>query len=69
MRDHLHPRGAFSTTYALKDITYALELAADAGIGARGAALVREVLAATQEAGWGAEYFPVPRRTMVPPAG
>ncbi|WP_206542727.1 NAD-binding protein, partial [Sphingomonas endophytica] len=38
------PERAFSTEYALKDLSYALELAADAGIAIRGAELIGTVL-------------------------
>jgi 3-hydroxyisobutyrate dehydrogenase len=53
------PERAFSTEYALKDLFYALELAADAGIRLRGAELVGKVLQETIDAGSGAAYFPV----------
>ena len=53
------PERAFSTEYALKDLSYALELAADAGIKIRGAELVGKVLQEAIEAGSGGAYFPV----------
>ena len=53
------PERAFSTEYALKDLSYALELAADAGIKIRGAELVGRVLQEAVDAGSGAAYFPV----------
>jgi 3-hydroxyisobutyrate dehydrogenase len=53
------PERAFSTEYALKDLSYALELAADAGIRIRGAELLGKVLQEAIEAGSGAAYFPV----------
>jgi len=53
------PERAFSTEYALKDLSYALELAAEAGIRIRGAELVGEVLREAIEAGSGGAYFPV----------
>jgi len=53
------PERAFSTEYALKDLSYALELAADAGIKIRGAELVGKVLQEAIDAGSGAAYFPV----------
>jgi len=59
-----YPRNAFSTDYALKDLGYALELAATAGVTAQGAELARHVLEASREAGWGSQYFPVLRRTI-----
>ena len=53
------PERAFSTRYALKDLSYALELAADAGVNLRGAALVETVLQEAVEQGHGDRYFPV----------
>ena len=53
------PERAFSTEYALKDLSYALELAADAGIKIRGAELVGQVLQEAIDAGSGDAYFPV----------
>jgi len=53
------PERAFSTEYALKDLSYALELAADAGLKIRGAELVGRVLQEAIDAGSGDAYFPV----------
>jgi hypothetical protein len=53
------PERAFSTEYALKDLSYALELAGDAGIKIRGAELVGKVLQEAIDAGSGEAYFPV----------
>jgi 3-hydroxyisobutyrate dehydrogenase-like beta-hydroxyacid dehydrogenase len=53
------PERAFSTEYALKDLSYALELADDAGIRLRGAELIGEILQETIDAGDGGAYFPV----------
>lgn len=53
------PTRAFSTEYALKDLSYALELAADAGIDPRGAALVGTILQEAIDRGEGERYFPV----------
>ena len=53
------PERAFSTEYALKDLSYALELAADAGIKIRGAELIGMVLQEAIDAGSGGAYFPV----------
>jgi len=53
------PERAFSTEYALKDLSYALELAADAGIKIRGAELVATVLQEAIDAGSGEAYFPI----------
>jgi hypothetical protein len=53
------PERAFSTEYALKDLSYALELASDAGIRIRGAELIGQVLQKAIDAGSGDNYFPV----------
>ncbi|MEA2944197.1 MAG: 3-hydroxyisobutyrate dehydrogenase [Bradyrhizobium sp.] len=53
------PQRAFSTEYALKDLSYALELAEDAGIKVRGAELIGEILQEAIDAGDGDSYFPV----------
>jgi len=53
------PERAFSTEYALKDLSYALELADDAGIKIRGAELIGKVLQEAIDAGSGEAYFPV----------
>jgi 3-hydroxyisobutyrate dehydrogenase-like beta-hydroxyacid dehydrogenase len=67
-RDEARPsRSAFSTDYALKDLSYALELAAAAEVAARGAELVHHVLTAARDAGWASQYFPVLRRLVGPP--
>ncbi|MEH6405432.1 MAG: NAD(P)-dependent oxidoreductase [Sneathiella sp.] len=53
------PVGAFGTDYAHKDITYALELAADCNITSPAGELAQQMLERTSKAGYGAEYFPV----------
>ena len=53
------PERAFSTEYALKDLGYALELAADAGITIRGAELIGRILQEAIDKGSGSAYFPV----------
>jgi len=52
------PQSAFPTDYAIKDISYALDLARSVGVDARGAQLARETLAKSSAAGWGKVYFP-----------
>jgi 3-hydroxyisobutyrate dehydrogenase len=54
-----YPERAFSTRYALKDLEYALELAAQAGIDAPAARLARRRLLAAIAAGDGERYWPV----------
>jgi 3-hydroxyisobutyrate dehydrogenase-like beta-hydroxyacid dehydrogenase len=53
------PERAFSTEYALKDLSYALELATDAGLSLRGAELAGSILQEAIDAGDGEAYFPV----------
>ena len=52
------PEGAFPTDYALKDVSYALDLAREAGITAPGAELAEARMKVSKDAGFGAEYFP-----------
>ena len=52
------PTDAFPTRYALKDIAYALQLAADGGVYAAGAELAQDLLTGAEEAGYGDNYFP-----------
>ncbi len=52
------PERAFSTAYMLKDVGYALELAAECGLALSGAGNARALLEKTIAAGFGAEYFP-----------
>jgi 3-hydroxyisobutyrate dehydrogenase-like beta-hydroxyacid dehydrogenase len=59
-----YPLQAFPTRYQLKDTTYALELAADAGVEAKGARLALERLGAAMDAGYSEEYWPVIRRII-----
>ncbi|HUO00556.1 MAG TPA: NAD(P)-dependent oxidoreductase [Bradyrhizobium sp.] len=53
------PERAFSTEYASKDLSYALELARDAGVKIRGAELIGKILQEAIDAGSGDAYFPV----------
>ena len=53
------PERAFSTEYALKDLSYALELARDAGLRIRGAELTGTIMQEAIDAGSGEHYFPV----------
>jgi len=59
-----YPTRAFSTVYAIKDLSYALEVADEVGVDAVGARTVGELLAASRDAGWADEYFPVLRRML-----
>jgi 3-hydroxyisobutyrate dehydrogenase-like beta-hydroxyacid dehydrogenase len=58
------PERAFSTEYALKDLSYALELAGDAGLKLRGAELMGTILQEAIDAGSGDNYFPVIARHL-----
>ncbi|MGB7299139.1 MAG: NAD(P)-dependent oxidoreductase [Burkholderiaceae bacterium] len=58
------PERAFSTRYALKDLQYALELAAENGLSLSGAQNVREIFEKTIAAGDGDLYFPVLIRSL-----
>jgi 3-hydroxyisobutyrate dehydrogenase len=53
------PERAFSTEYALKDLSYALDLANDVELAAPGAELAGQVLREAIDAGFGAAYWPV----------
>lgn len=55
----IFPVGAFGTDYAHKDISYALELAADCKVASPSGELAKKMLKRTSEAGYGQEYFPV----------
>ncbi len=59
-----YPLQAFSTVYALKDLSYALELAAEVGVSVVGAQTVGQLMEAAKEAGFDQEYFPVMRRML-----
>jgi 3-hydroxyisobutyrate dehydrogenase-like beta-hydroxyacid dehydrogenase len=52
------PVPAFSTEYALKDLTYALDLAREAGVDAAAAKAAERLLRETIQAGFGENYFP-----------
>ncbi|MDH2352252.1 NAD(P)-dependent oxidoreductase [Bradyrhizobium sp. SSUT112] len=53
------PERVFSTDYMHKDVSYALDMARDAGIEAREAALGASLLIEASQAGFGANYWPV----------
>ena len=52
------PERAFSTRYAIKDLSYALEMAADCGLAVPGAELTMQRLKASEQAGNGEKYHP-----------
>lgn len=59
-----YPGQAFSVRYAIKDISYALELARDAGVATRGANALYSVMRDAIEGGDGDLYTPVIRRVV-----
>ncbi len=62
-----YPEKAFSVTYALKDLSYALSMAEESGVDAGGAANVRNIFEKSIQAGDGDRYFPVIRRRLTKP--
>ncbi len=59
MVPRVFPERAFSTRYAMKDLSYALDLAQEAGVAVPGAELTMQRLRAAEQAGHGDEYHPV----------
>ena len=59
-----YPERAFSTEYALKDLSYALDLARDVELAAPGAELAGQVLQRAIDGGFGAAYWPVIARVV-----
>ena len=53
------PERAFSTEYALKDLSYAIEMADQHGLPGLGADVARELMERAVELGHGKEYWPV----------
>ena len=64
MVPNVFPVNAFATDYAIKDITYALELAADMGVDALSATLAKARLEQSSQNGFGQEYFPAVINTV-----
>lgn len=63
------PERAFSVRYARKDLLYALKLAEDTGVDARGARVVDQWFTQAIEAGLGEQYHPVISRLMARATG
>jgi 3-hydroxyisobutyrate dehydrogenase-like beta-hydroxyacid dehydrogenase len=59
MLPRVFPERAFSTRYAMKDLSYALEMADAAGLEVPGARLAMQRLRETEQQGHGDEYHPV----------
>lgn len=55
----IFPERAFSTEYALKDLSYAIQMAEEGGVPALGADVARELMERALELGYGKEYWPV----------
>ncbi len=64
MLNNNYPTEAFSVHYALKDLTYALEIADETGVEARAGKLVREFFNRAIEAGLGDQYYPVVKKLV-----
>ena len=60
------PLRAFSTRYAIKDLSYALEMAEAAGLDLAGARLTMQRLRETEKQGYGDEYHPVVLQVIDP---
>jgi 3-hydroxyisobutyrate dehydrogenase-like beta-hydroxyacid dehydrogenase len=58
------PERAFSTAYALKDLSYAIQMAEDKGVPALGADVARELMERARELGYDKEYWPVLIKTI-----
>lgn len=58
------PERAFSTEYALKDLSYAIAMAEERGVPALGADVARELMERARELGHGKEYWPVLLRAI-----
>ena len=59
MVPRVFPERAFSVRYSMKDLSYALEMADDAGLDLKGAKLAMERLKQAEAAGHGDQYHPV----------
>ncbi len=60
------PERAFSTRYAIKDLSYALEMATAAGVAVPGAELAMQRLRQSEQAGNGDAYHPAVLRVIDP---
>jgi len=66
MLPRVFPERAFSTLYAMKDLSYALEMADAAGLEVPGARLAMQRLQETARQGHGDEYHPVVLQVIDP---
>jgi len=60
------PERAFSTRYAMKDLSYALEMADESGLDVPGARLTMDRLKQAEAAGYGENYHPVMLKVIDP---
>ena len=60
------PERAFSTRYAMKDLSYALEMADESGLDMPGARLTMDRLKQAEAAGYGENYHPVMLKVIDP---
>ena len=60
------PQRAFSTRYAMKDLSYALEMAAAAHVAVPGAELAMQRLREAERQGYGEDYHPVVLQVIDP---
>ncbi len=60
------PKQAFSTRYAIKDLSYALDMAAAANLDVPAAELTMKRLKQTADAGYGEQYHPVVLKIIDP---
>ncbi len=66
MLPRVFPERAFSTRYAIKDLSYALEMATESGVAAPGADLAMQRLREADQLGYGQAYHPVVLRVIDP---
>jgi 3-hydroxyisobutyrate dehydrogenase len=66
MLPRVFPERAFSTRYAMKDLSYALEMASQAGVAVPGAELTMQRLREAERQGHGEEYHPVVLQVIDP---
>ena len=66
MLPRVFPERAFSTRYAMKDLSYALEMAEAAGVDVPGAQLTMQRLQEAERQGHGEEYHPVMLQVIDP---
>ena len=66
MMPGVFPERAFSIRYAMKDLSYALEMAAASGLDMAAARLTMDRLKQAEEAGYGEQYHPVVLKVIDP---